>query len=95
MKRVFKHVIPVDDEWHERHTGEILHVDHQETERGWGTDAVTFWFENRGDDYTHTRAFRVFGTGHPVPDEARYEGTCIGVRGLVWHLYSLVEGEDA
>src|SRR5260370_973455 len=40
------------------------------------------------------RRFQVFGTGHPLPQNARYVGTCPRVSGLVWHLFELVSDED-
>jgi hypothetical protein len=30
-----------------------------------------------------------YGTGHDIPDEATYLGTCVTTVGLVWHVYQL------
>lgn len=39
---------------------------------------------------THERTFLMVGTGHPIPDSARYWGTAARTpQGLVWHLYEL------
>lgn len=35
-----------------------------------------------------THSFRVFGTGHPIPEDSRYVGTCKD-GGYVWHLFAV------
>ena len=70
--------------------GDPLHV---EAARVWvGADAqhaVDFWAESAGEGAA-VRTFQVFGTGHPLPDGARYWGpTARTSEGLVWHLYEL------
>jgi len=53
-------------------------------------NVVEFWAENRGDEDGRQRAFQVFGTGQPLPDFARWVGTCDRTPGgLVWHLYEV------
>lgn len=52
-------------------------------------DGLEFWAEYSDDAITSTRFFRVFGTGHPVPDGAAYVGTAPRINGFVWHLYEL------
>lgn len=49
---------------------------------------VGFWAEHDDSAAGADRAFQVFGTGHPLPDGARWVGTCL-VQGLVWHLYEI------
>jgi hypothetical protein len=51
-------------------------------------DRVEFWAEDT-DDAGMIRAFQVFGTGHPLPADARWVGTCQRISGLVWHLYEV------
>jgi hypothetical protein len=50
--------------------------------------AVEFWAEDAGPLSRQFRYFRVFGTGHPLPANARWVGTCPRTpSGLVWHLF--------
>lgn len=55
---------------------------------------VAFWFEfdDRHKADRVTRTFRVFGTGHEIPDNFRHVGTAVdyGLR-LVWHLCEEIE----
>ncbi|MDH2425783.1 hypothetical protein [Sphaerisporangium sp. TRM90804] len=57
---------------------------------------VDFWAEGAGWDDPDTRVprtFQVFGTGHPLPEGARWWGTTPRCPdGLVWHLYELPGG---
>jgi hypothetical protein len=59
-----------------------------------GRDGVVeFWTHFSGDKYTMTRTFQVFGTGHPVPEDAEWRGTTGRTRsGLVWQLFELRGG---
>jgi hypothetical protein len=57
---------------------------------------VEFWAEHDPSAEAVPRVFQVYGTGHPLPPEARYVGTCPRTAdGLVWHLYELVSGEPS
>lgn len=50
-------------------------------------DVVEFWAEH-GLLQPITSAFRVFGTGYAIPDDAIYVGTAPAPGGaLIWHLY--------
>lgn len=55
---------------------------------------LDIWFEIDADrKFTvdeAARYVRVFGTGHVVPDEYSYLGTCVCTNNLVWHIYSRV-----
>lgn len=51
--------------------------------------AVEFWAESCASRAVE-RSFQVFGTGHPLPDGARWVGTCArSPEGLAWHLYEV------
>jgi hypothetical protein len=55
---------------------------------------VEFWAEFTAGAPKTPRRFQVFGTGHPLPPDARHVGTCPRVSGLVWHLYELVSADE-
>lgn len=60
---------------------EVLHADCQGNQ-------VFVWALVDPDAEMETRRFGVFGTGHPVPEDARHIGTCIERNwGLVWHVF--------
>lgn len=96
MRRVFRYQVVVGD----RPTTITLTSDprHVEAERlGVGPQAphlVAFWAEYEDDAGSGLkRTFQVYGTGHPIPDGARYWGTTARTpEGLVWHLYELGRG---
>lgn len=81
-RKIFREVIPVDDEWHElKLTGPIVHVACREL------TTVDVWFINGEHHYSKSTFLRVFGTGQPLPDNAEYVGTGFSpVGGLVWHV---------
>jgi hypothetical protein len=58
---------------------------------GWYAE---FWAEHTGQPADPvTRAFQVFGTGHALPEGAKWAGTCPrSPDGLVWHLYEVARG---
>lgn len=82
--RILRYEVPVNDQWmliRVPRSG-ILHVASR-TAR-----SVEFWMREHHSG-TEVRAFRVYGTGQPVPDFAQYEGTAVTAGGaLVWHLMS-------
>jgi hypothetical protein len=81
---MYRYEVPVDDQAHEfRLTCHPVAVANSR----WGT--VEFWAEH-ADDPGVTRWFRAFGTGHPLPEDAQWVGTCPRTPdGLVWHLYEV------
>ena len=84
-RRMFRYVVPVDDRGHTFElTGNPVAVAVTED-----FDSVEFWAEHATATGTvPLRAFQVFGTGQPLPDDARWTGTCPRTPGgLVWHLY--------
>ena len=78
-ERIFRHEVPVDDEWHSfRIVGNPLHVACRRLA------VVEFWARANNDPGV-SRMFRVVGTGHLMPDAVTYWGTAV-TADLVWHL---------
>jgi hypothetical protein len=90
--RMFRYIVPVDDKAHG------LRLSHRQVpdadwERILSVRDVEFWCEDTAGAPTGVRWFQVFGTGHPLPPDARWVGTCARTRsGLVWHLYEVNGG---
>jgi hypothetical protein len=91
---MYRYTVPVDDRPHlVLLTSSPVHVANGRT-----LDEVEFWAEHVSGAPEVARAFQVFGTGHPLPENARYVGTGPRTReGIVWHLYELAgkEGRGA
>jgi hypothetical protein len=86
-RRMFRYVVPVDDEAHIfTLTSDPVAVAATDDE-----GAVEFWAEHEQDAaMIRSRAFRVFCTGHPLPGDATWVGTCPRTPlGAVWHLYEV------
>ena len=91
MKRIWKFNISVDDE--------ILHLmlprDAQVVNVGngyIGSESIKpfglMWIEGSFKHFEEREfLFRVFGTGHPIPDKWEYVGTFFADE-FVWHIYS-------
>jgi hypothetical protein len=80
VRQVNRYEVPVDDQPHGHElSGSLLGVAAQ------SADVVEFWAE-AGDGIGVTRQFRVFDTGQPIPDDARWVGT---TSGTVLHLYEV------
>lgn len=84
-RRIFRYEVPVDDQWHTIPlSGAVVQVDAQRP------DVVEFWAFHCPGAPQLARKFRVFGTGHPMPDEARTHVGAVVVAApfgrLVWHL---------
>lgn len=63
----------------------IVHVAHQRNV----DHILTFWAEVNLAAHLESRRFIAAGTGHRIPDDARYVGTdCVNPM-LVWHLYEV------
>ena len=88
MRKIYRHVVPVDDRTHTYHiVGDILHVANGRT-----MDEVEFWAGWDNQKPFRDVTVQVFGTGQPVPDDAVYVGTAPRTReGLVWHLFEVTE----
>jgi hypothetical protein len=91
-RRMFRYAVPVDDRAHViRLTSRPVAVAVAE-----GGLSVEFWAEYADGAPVTDRAFRVFGTGHPLPDGAQWAGTCPRTPdGLVWHLFGFEPLADA
>lgn len=91
-KTVHRHVVPVDDKAHWIPlTGNPCAV---AAARMWGDLVVEFWVEHQGDESAIPRAFQVFGTGHPVPESAKWYGTTARMDGMVWHLFEVYDAKE-
>jgi hypothetical protein len=79
---VYRYEVPVDGRWHELDlSGAVLHVASRRP------DVVDLWALHSGGP-TLRRRFRVFGTGHPLPDGVCHVGTALAAGGeLVWHVF--------
>ncbi len=86
---MFRYVVSVDDQPH------VVPLSHSPVAvaaaphgtYGW---AVEFWAEHTQGAPAVKRTFKVFGTGHPLPEDAKWIGTCARTPGgLVWHLYEI------
>lgn len=93
-RRMFRYAVPVDDQAHviRLTDGPVRAVT---AIRGLTAGSfVEFWAEHAEGAPVTARAFRVFGTGHPLPDGAEWAGTCPRTRdGLVWHLFEVPAGD--
>lgn len=92
MRTVYRYRVAVSDRPQaHRLTSDPVHVEAARV--GVGSNAphvVDFWTEHDDDRPEWERFFQVFGTGHPVPQDARYWGTTARTAdGLVWHLYEV------
>lgn len=84
-RKMFRYVVSVDDE---PHTVALSHS--PVAVAAIGAWSVEFWAEHTEGATQVKRSFQVFGTGHPLPDNARWVGTCRRTEsGLVWHLYEV------
>ena len=82
MKSVYRYQVPIDGHPHEIElTGPLVAVGYP------GEGYVEFWAEHHEGQAGTGRTFEVFGTGNPIPDTAKWVGTCARLRSLVFHLY--------
>ncbi len=86
-RKMYRYEVPIDDQAHIfALTGGPVAVAASSNE-----GPVEFWAEHDWrKEPGKPRAFQVFGTGHPLPESARWAGTCQRTAsGLVWHLYEV------
>lgn len=90
MKTIWKFVVPVTDEAFSIFMPEGARIVHVGSNWDSSVGVVCFWAEARLDTANEERHFRVFGTGHKMPDNVGYVGSVILANGgLVWHLYEV------
>lgn len=84
-RRMFRYVVSVDDQPH------VIPLSHSPVAvAAIGAWSVEFWAEHTEGAPQIKRAFQVFGTGHPLPEGAKWAGTCARTgEGIVWHLYEV------
>jgi hypothetical protein len=88
-RRMFRYVVPIDDQAH------VIPLSASPVAvafgpGGWASASVEFWAESTEGAAEAQRAFRVFGTGHLLPEGAEWVATCPRTaEGLVFHLYEL------
>lgn len=85
MRRMFRYEVPLDGQPHEVSLANGHRVAVAVNMAG----SVEFWSEHDDSAPASIRTFQVFGTGHALPDGAKWVGTCPRVSGLVFHLYEL------
>lgn len=87
-RRMFRYVVSADGEPH------VIPLSHSPVAvAAVGPSGVEFWAEHTDGAPQVARAFQVFGTGHPLPEDAKWAGTCARLpSGLVFHLYELPAG---
>jgi hypothetical protein len=85
--RILRFEVDVDDRWRIIRIpapGDVLAVGCRRS------CTVEFWVREDPQAGTVNRAFRVYGTGHPFPPSARWDGTTPDVhQALIWHLVSV------
>lgn len=83
MYRIYRYALGADGRSHSFNLyGNVLHVH----SRMKGT--VEFWAEFQENAPGVPRTFQVFGTGHDIPEDAKYVGTAMD-HPYVWHLFEL------
>lgn len=89
MKRIWKYQVPIIDRPSMQLSlgAKVLHfaVDQH--------GEPTLWILIDDEQALELREFRIFGTGHVIPEEdlttLGFIGTAMDVRGLVWHLFEV------
>lgn len=90
-RSIYRYEVPVDDAWHDLELrGKIVHVASRRI------DVVEVWAIHDEQARPLKRRVRVFGTGHPLPKQARrHLGTAIPPGGqVVWHLMAQADFGD-
>lgn len=101
LRRVLRYEIPIDDNFHEIPAGKILHLSEYRHKNITGERArIEVWvevtFEGAGVVFPiiGLQRVQVFGTGHPLPEDAAHLATCLD-GALVWHLYQVNQAAPA
>lgn len=85
---MYRYEVPIDDEPH------VIALSHSPIAAAAQPAAfiVEFWAEHTDGATQVERTFQIFGTGHPLPEGARWVATCQRVEGFIWHLYEIGSG---
>lgn len=85
VRAMYRYEVPIDDAAH------LIPLSHNPVAVAAQTAAFTveFWAEHTDSAPLVNRAFQVFGTGHPLPQNAKWIGTCQRTEGFIWHLYEM------
>ncbi len=92
QRRMFRYEVPVDDQPHR------IALTSAPRAVAFGLAGmrayVEFWAEHTDQAPEVTWTFQVYGTGHALPDDAEWVGTCPrDENGLVFHLYRIGQVE--
>jgi hypothetical protein len=91
MKKIWKYKIHVKEEektFDMPYGSVILHVGSQ------FQNQVTLWVQFSEDmGHKSTRTFRIFGTGHSIPDNYIYVGTADD-KPFMWHVYEELRNNE-
>jgi hypothetical protein len=90
--RIFRHVVPIDDQAHTIETAMAKRLDARPVRvEARGDNTVEFWMPVGDGPAIVPRTFQVFGTGQPIPETACYHGTTSRSvpGGFVWDLIEL------
>jgi hypothetical protein len=89
VRKMFRYKVPVDDGAHSfKMNGDPVAVAMMVDE--FGHHYVELWAEHTEGVPEKERTFKVYGTGHQLPYNAWWIGTCPrSPEGLIWHLYEL------
>jgi len=93
MRQMFRYEVPLDDCACQIDISRGAQIVPAAEIIGTGSEAVrlSFWAEHDDARATDARLFQVFGTGHKIPPGAIWRATAPRVRGLVFHLYEVLE----
>lgn len=82
MRRVLKWAVPIDDEPHLIGSGLVVHVGQQQ-----GDNRILQVWTQETDGVDECQRAVVFGTGHPISDDALRHAGSVVVEPFVWHVY--------
>lgn len=86
MRTVWKFPLALNDEWQELEVPESTLAGAQLVAKDPATAWPAVWLEVDTEAPLTNRAFRVFGTGHPIPGDAFHVGSLVDGP-YVWHIY--------
>lgn len=90
MRKMFRYVVPVDDEPHDIEMTDYGMVSNPAFVYAGDHSYVEFWALDDASERPITRTFQVFGTGQELPQNADFIETCQRENGLVFHLFEIM-----